>query len=178
MTEAAQVLAGERGVVRVFALGYRVSMELAHFEAVDRLKEALGLADLNADDVQIVEIKAIAEMGLSGFLVEAYDVAEDEIATHRDNLDALKGHVAVLRSGAFAGAAATLPTTGEARLVAVLHEPRMSAPEPMPRYDSATGAAGTPQKKPVSDKAMSGRIAMYALLFVFAFTVLFVWIAS
>ncbi len=178
MSDTVQIPAGEHGVVRVFTLGYRVSMELAHFEAVDRLKEALGLEELNADDVQIVDLSAVREMGFSAFLMQAYDVTEDEITPLAATLDALKGHVAVLRSGAFKGVGATVNATGETRLVATLHEPRMSAPEPMPHYDSATGEVTGKTRKPVSDAAMSGRIAMYALLVVFAFTIMFVWIAS
>ncbi len=178
MSQAAQVTAAERGVVRVFALGYRVSMELAHFEAVDRLRDALGVPRLNADDVQIVDLSAIRDMGLTTFLMEAYDVSEEDIAPQRTMLDGLKGHVAVLRSGAFDGEALSLPMEGEACLVATLHEPSMSAPTPMPDYESAKGQSVGRERKPVSDAAMSGRIATYALLFVFAFTVLFVWIAS
>lgn len=174
-----EVSAGEHGRVRVFTLGYGVSMELQHFEAVDRLADALGVDSLKPEDVQIVDLSAVREMGFSAFLMEAYGVAEDEVSALSKTLDDLKGHVAILRSGAFGGAAVTLPADGEARLVATLHEPKMSAPAPMPSYDSAKGTpTGGKTRKPPSDKAMSGRIAMYALLFVFAFTIMFVWIAS
>ena len=79
----------------------------------------------------------------------------------------------------FGGAALTLPTSDDVFLVATLHEPRMSVPAPMPAFASASGAADGPkQRKPVSDAAMSGRIATYALLVIFAFTIMFVWIAS
>ena len=174
-----EVKPGEHGVVRVFSLGYRVSMELQHFEAVDKLAEALGIDHLKAEDVQIVDLSAVREMGLSNFLMEAYGVAEEEVAPLSETLNALQGHTAVLRSGAFEGATLTLPTSDDVRLVATLHEPRMSVPAPMPNFASARGTAEGPKaRKPVSDKAMSGRIAMYALLVVFAFTIMFVWIAS
>lgn len=174
-----EVKAGEHGVVRVFSLGYRVSMELQHFEAVDKLAEALGVDHLKPEDVQIVDLSAVREMGFSGFLREAYGVTQEELAPLAESLNALQGHVAVLRSGAFEGVALTLPTSDEVRLVATLHEPRMSAPAPMPNFESASGTAkGPKERRPVSDKAMSGRIAMYALLVVFAFTIMFVWIAA
>ncbi|MEO0751837.1 MAG: hypothetical protein AAFY25_08540 [Pseudomonadota bacterium] len=173
------VTAHEHGRVRVFSLGYRVSMELQHFEAVDRLADALGVESLIAEDVQIVDLSVVRDMGFSAFLMEAYGITEDEMTPLSDTLNALQGHAAVLRSGAFGGTAVVLPGSGEATLVATLHEPRMSAPDLMPSYDSArSGGAGKANKKPISDKAMSGRIAMYALLAVFAFTILFVWIAS
>lgn len=178
MNAIATVPAGEHGVVRVFVLGYRVSMELAHFDAVDRLAQELGVESLQADDVQIVDLSAVRDMGLSAFLMEAYGVSEEELAPQKTMLDGLSGHVAVLRSGAFGGAEVNLTTKEEARLIATLHEPRMSAPQPMPHYDSAKGDTGGQGRKPVSDKAMSGRVAMYALLAVFAFTIMFVWIAS
>ncbi|MEM6587500.1 MAG: hypothetical protein AAF641_03560 [Pseudomonadota bacterium] len=173
-----EVKPGEHGLVRIFVLGYRVSMELQHFEATDRLAAALGVESLRAEDVQIIDLSALHDMGLTSFLMEGYGVAEGDIAPHAETLNALKGHIAILRSGAFAGAALTLPDTDEARLIATLSEPRMSAPTPMPSYDSASGTSGAKKRKPVSDKAMSGRIAMYALLAVFAFTFLFVWLAS
>ncbi|MEL7012822.1 MAG: hypothetical protein AAFO72_06035 [Pseudomonadota bacterium] len=174
-----KVTSGEHGVVRVFSLGYRVSMELQHFEAVDKLAQALGIDQLKPEDVQIVDLSAVSDMGLSGFLTEAYGVAEEQMVPLAESLNALQGHVAVLRSGAFDGAALTLPVSDDVRLVATLHEPRMSAPAPMPNFQSARGTANGPkERKPLSDKAMSGRIAMYALLAVFAFTIMFVWIAS
>lgn len=174
-----EVKAGEHGVVRVFALGYRVTMELKHFEAVDQLAKALGVDTLQAEDVQIVDLSALREMGFAAFLQDAYGVAEDEIAPHAAALDALTGHAAVLRSSAFAGRALTLSPSDQVNLVATLHEPRMSTAQPMPSYDSAKGQNEAPKgRKPVSDKAMSGRIAMYALLAVFAFTIMFVWLAS
>ncbi len=169
---------GEHGLVRIFHLGYRVSMELQHFEAVDRLATVLGVDSLSAEDVQIVDLSAVRDMGLTTLLVEGYGVSEDDITSQTDTLNALKGHVAILRSGAFDGAAVTLKSTDEARLIATLHEPRMSAPTPMPSYDSASGSSGGTGRKPISDKAMSGRIAMYALLAIFAFTALIVWLAS
>lgn len=173
-----EVKAGEHGLVRIFHLGYRVSMELQHFEAVDRLAAAMGLDTLQAEDAQIVDLSAVREMGLTTFLMEGYSVAEEEISPHSDTLNSLKGHIAILRSGAFKNAALTLTNSDDARLIATLHEPRMSPPTPMPGYDSASGSAGGKARKPVSEKAMSGRIAMYALLAIFAFTVLFVWLAS
>ena len=174
-----EVISGEHGVVRVFSLGYRVSMELQHFEAVDKLAQALQVDRLNPEDVQIVDLNAVRDMGLSSFLIEAYGVTEEEMAPLAESLNALQGHVAVLRSGAFQGAALTLAASDDVRLVATLHEPRMSAPAPMPDFESARGTSkGPKERKPVSDKAMSGRIAMYALLAVFAFTIMFVWIAS
>ncbi|MEL7253493.1 MAG: hypothetical protein AAGL23_04915 [Pseudomonadota bacterium] len=169
---------GEHGVVRIFHLGYRVSMELQHFEAVDRLASALGVDSLKPEDVQIVDLSAVREMGLTTFLMEGYGVSGDEIAPHKDTLTALTGHIAILRSGAFGGTAVTLKPTDEARHIATLNEPRMSAPTAMPNYDSASGTAGDTPRKPVSDKAMSGRIAMYALLAIFAFTALIIWLAA
>lgn len=173
------VTQNEHGRVRIFLLGYRVSMEVQHFEAVDRLAAALGLETLVSEDVQIVDLSTIRDMGLSSFLSEAYGVSDEELAPLNDTLEDLKGHIAILRSGAFGGAALTIPMSDEVRFIATLNEPRMSAPAPMPSYESAKSEGPTGQpRKPVSDKAMSGRVAMYALLAVFAFTIMFVWIAS
>ena len=136
------------------------------------------MAQINAADVQIVDLGVIREMGLPTFLAEGYGLDESDVAQFSDVFGGLTGHIAILRSGAFGGAALTLRASEDAPLIATFNEPRMSAPAPMPSYDSASGSSGGKTRKPVSDKAMSGRIAMYALLAVFAFTIMFVWIAS
>lgn len=180
MTAAIKISATEHGKVRVFALDYALAMELAHTGAIDRLCRALGVDELQEADVQIVQLQDIAEMGLVAFLTEAYGIDADEIAPVAEDLRALKGTVAILRSGAFGGKPVTLKTGGEARLVATLTEPNPAIPPMTPlTSEAAEGrvAASGGKAKP-SDAAMSGRIAMIVLLLLGLFVWLLIWIAS
>ena len=179
MSNSADVKSSERGVVRVFALDYALSMEIGHFGDLNCLREALNVEELNEDDVQIVQLHVIADMGLAAFLEQGYDIALEELKPVREDLDRLTGDVAIIRSGAFGGQPVTLRTDGKARLVATLHEPRPDHPKPMPLdYVGANGTVAGKGDKAVSEAAMSGRVAMVALLVIFALTFLVVWIAS
>jgi hypothetical protein len=80
-------------------------------------------------------------------------------------------------SAAFGGDEMTIDLPSDVRLVTVLREaPAMSAPRTIPT-ESATGTLPQGRKKP-SDAAMSGRIATYALLILFALVGLMIWIAA
>ena len=177
------VRAGERGRVRVFALDYQLSMEIAHIGTYDRLYRALGVDGLQDEDVQIVDIKALEELGLSGFLTEGYGVSEAEVSQIAETLDALQGKVAVIRSGAFQGAEVTLPSASEARLVAILGEPEAELPSPVP-LESDSARAGsvdvheTTSRPPKSDARIGGMVATAVLVFLAIFVVGFVWMAG
>lgn len=180
MSDLIDISAFEHGRVRVFALEYALAMEVAHTGGLDRLCRALGVDNLQDADVQIVEHEAIADMGLVAFLREAYGVEPDEIAPFADKLRALKGTVAVLRSGAFGAKPVTLKTGGEARLIATLTEPNPAIP-PMQSLTSkaAEGTVAPPGGRPKpSDAAISGRIATIVLLLLGLFVWLLIWIAS
>ncbi len=180
MSAATEISATEHGRVRVFALDYALAMEISHTGTLDRLSRALGAADLKKADIQIVELGAIADMGLVAFLIEAYGVEPDEMAPVADRLRALKGTVAILRSGAFGAKPVTLKTGGEARLIATLTEPNPAIP-PMSPLVSETAEGTIAQKggkSRASDAALSGRIAMIVLLFLGLFVWLLIWIAS
>ena len=137
---------------------------------------------LGARDVQLVTLSEVADMGLADLVRAGYDVAEDDIAPLRARLDGLTGKVAIVRSGAFGGAAARFDAQGDARLVATLREG--GAPPPragggQAPHDSARGSLGAAGGKPrPSDAAMSGRVAMVALLVLFALVALMVWIGG
>jgi hypothetical protein len=173
MSDLIEISASEHGRVRVFALEYALAMEISHTGGLDRLCRALGVAELQDADVQIVQVEAITDMGLVAFLSEAYGVEADEIAPYAEALRALTGTVAILRSGAFGAKPGTLIPDGEARLVATLTEPNPAIPPMSPLIsESAEGTlAQNGGKAGPSDAAISGRIATMVLIFLG----LFVW---
>lgn len=177
------VPAGERGRVRVFTLDYQLTMEIAHIGTYERLYRALGVDGLQDADVQIVDLKAIAELGLSGFLAEGYGVSEGELASVAKALDALKGKVAVIRSGAFQGEEVMLPQGSEATLVAVLNEPEAELASPVPLDSDSARSEDVALEQPIakppkSDARIGGMVATVVLVFLAIFVVGFVWMAG
>ena len=159
------VTAHEHGRIRIYLASYGLSMEIGHVGTFERLESALGTTGLNSKDVQQIQTRILDEMPLSQFLIDAYDVSEDEIAPHRATLDAADGLILVIRSGAFRDRPVTLNTSSDATLLATLSEPNASKPFTSPL--SAKGAEGIlskPAKKKPSDAAMLGRVATIALL--------------
>ena len=117
------VPAGERGVVRLFALNNQLSMEIHQSGLAGNLSRAFGLAEMHDDDVQLVKTEEISDVGLAAFLIEAYDIDPAEIALYDDTLKTISGEIAIVRSGAFAGHMAELKTDGAATLIAAFGEP-------------------------------------------------------
>ena len=180
MSELIEISASEHGRVRVFALDYALAMEIAHTGGLDRLCRALGVAQLQDADVQIIELGAIVDMGLVAFLREAYGVEVNEIASFADKLRALKGTVAVLRSGAFGANPVTLKTGDEARLIATLTEPNPAIPPMQPLTSQAAEGTLAPSggRPRPSDAAISGRIATIVLGLLGLFVWFLIWIAG
>lgn len=114
------VPAGERDVLRLFALN--MPAEQARFlsepGAVDQM---LGVADLDPTQIEIIAISDLEQLGLAGYLTDGCAVPASQI--NRAELDALAGHVLLLRSRAFGGRALTLKPTPQLAFVASYTEP-------------------------------------------------------
>lgn len=139
---------------------------------VERL---LGQTDMRHSHVDLIAIGTLEEIGLIGFLAEGPGVDEAALAPYRARLEVLSGHVLVLYPGAFADDV-SLTLGPELTLIATLTQPQTdwSSTEPL---TSAAATEQTPPKKKPSDAAMSGRIAMLALLVIGFLTWLMIWIA-
>ena len=173
MSEKITVSAHEHGVVRVFAVDLPEGETLTH----DGAEAALGTAPLDPDYTQIVALKDLEGLGLSDFLIEGMGLPEDQINPMRPQLEALTGQVLVLSSPAMGGAARHLTPRAPLRLVGTFHED--SPPVKFEQLPSggATGAPLTGKTRP-SDAAMSGRVALIALLVLFALVAVMVWVAA
>lgn len=126
MTDAIPIRAGERGLVRVFSLDLPETDVPTFTEPSEDwpLKEALGADRLDPDEVEVFPASDLKGLGLSGYLAEGLGVAEEQIARDTAILDALQGHVVVLRSAALGGEAQTLRPKPPLHLVGTYAEER------------------------------------------------------
>lgn len=147
MTAKILVRANEFGTVRVFLLDEALSRSLEASGNSEALSSAFGVAQMNGADVQIVDLEAIREMGLTEFLKSGYDIDPAEIDPSRTRLDATEGTVAVIRSSAFGGVETTLTPGDQVNLIGTFHE-QSAAPASFTelnelRTDSAKGQLNT-----------------------------------
>jgi hypothetical protein len=183
---------GERGVVRVFAL----SMDPAEAKALrknegtdaeDRspIETALGASGLDTAKVEVFPLADVKEIGLQGYLEQGGGIERAQLDPDRRKLAALEGWVMVVYSSAFGGRGATLDPAPELTLVGTYTERGVDWSEKTKLSSAASEFTAPPEdatasaaKKKPSDAAMSGRIALIALLVLFALTAVVVWIAS
>ena len=180
MSAGIDIYAHERGVIRLFSL----SMDAEEVEALrdnaKGLQAALG-AEVDAEFVEVFPVSDLEGVGLAGYLIQGNGVSEDQISPDRAKLDRLGGWVLIVFSRAFGDAATTLDPVPALTLIGTYGEPGTDwrATETV-TADSArpySAPPGTVKKKP-SDAAMSGRIAMIALLVLGLLTWLVVWISG
>lgn len=179
MSERIEIRSGEYGVVRVFAvdLAGTALEEFGQPGDIWPLKDALGAERLDAEHLELFEVSAMEGFGLAGYLREGMGVEAGQIDEMRPQLAAIKGAALVIRSRAFCDEAQTLQPRAPLRYIGSFTEPDSNVNfEPLPD-ESAKGSVPTRAKKP-SDAAMSGRVAMVALLVLFILTAVVVWVAS
>lgn len=134
-----------------------------------------GPVVLNTDYVDAITPGMLTDMTLPDLIQNGYEMHVDTATA--EELRGLFGTVILVMSAAFGGDEMTIDLPSDVRLVTVLRDaPAMSAPRTIPT-ESATGTLPQGRKKP-SDAAMSGRIATYALLLLFALVGLMIWIAA
>ncbi|MEM6760640.1 MAG: hypothetical protein AAF601_14275 [Pseudomonadota bacterium] len=182
MSAVIEIPARERGVVRVFALSLTDAQVKSLRDSPEAVAEALGTGELlERDHVVFVPMDDIAEIGLSGYLIEGAGIAETQVAADRAKLDNLSGWVLVLYSLAFADRPATLRPASSLTLIGTYGEVRTdwSGDGALTSQSAAPGTAPpeTVKKRP-SDAAMSGRIATIVLIGLGLFTYIFIRIAG
>lgn len=180
MSDTIQIPAEEHGVIRLF----RVQLppeEIAEFAGLagegPALAAALGVDRLDPEYVEVFPVSDLTGLGLVGYLTEGLGVAPEDLAQDRAMIDAVDGHVLVLSSGAFEGRAETLRPRAPLRWVGIWREAGQAVEfTPLPA-GGAQGAVHTAPVKTPSNNAILGRVAMMALLVLFALTALMIWIA-
>jgi len=129
VSDVMHITAHETGVVRLFALELDQA-EAKRFDAA-ALGAALGGADLDDPQVDIIDTDVLDELGLSGYLTDGMGVPEAEIAPLAARIDALDGWVVVVRSAAFGGQAVTLTPRAPLRWVASFGETPLDLTAPI-----------------------------------------------
>jgi hypothetical protein len=190
VTTTLTIAADEHRTIRVFAVNLPESQVKAMLRdtpqpappgALPQTPAAatlLGWPDLDTSHAELFAIRDLTGFGLMGYLTEGLGLDEAEIAPDRARLAALEGYVLILMSRAFGGQAVTLDVPPTLTLIGTYRE--TSAPvvfEPLPTGGAQDAPSGK-TRKPVSDAAMSGRVAMAALAVMFALTALLVWMAG
>lgn len=168
--------ANDHGAIYVFEVQGTPPSDLSD-KTDAALMAVFGPVVLNTDYVDVVAPDMLGEMSLPQLITNGYDmpVAKDVA----EGLQAMAGTAVLVMSAAFGGQAATLDLPPHVSLVATLREKAaIKVSDPL-TSDSAEGLLDTkPTKPPKSDARMSGMVATYALLAMFAFVALIIWIGG
>ncbi|WP_299043487.1 hypothetical protein [uncultured Tateyamaria sp.] len=180
MTDALHVPRNERGVIRVFALSMTDDEARQVKDDPELIAAALG-APVNTDQIEVFPVSDLEGIGLVGYLLEGNAVPMDQLAPDRGKLDKLGGWVMIVFSLAFEDRETVLDPASSLTLIGTYGEGRTDwrATETVDA-DSAqpySAPTETVRKKP-SDAAMSGRIAMIALLILGLLTWAMIWIGG
>jgi hypothetical protein len=155
MIDAMQVSAGERGVIRLFAVRGGVEMSTAA-----QIAEALGVDNVDSGQVEVFPVDDLAEVGLADYLSEGCNVPVAEIAPNRDQLNDVTGTVMLVRSRAFHGKATPLHPTRDLILIGTWTEeaPDWSG-EAIQSSSALPGSRGVPPRQArLEARRVGGRI--------------------
>lgn len=136
-----QINGSETGVVRLFHLDLPP-------EAIERyttqagtgeypLQYGLGAQRLRPSFVDVVAIRDLGDMSLSAYLAEAYQLSGGDFRAMRPRIDALRGHVVVLPSQAFAHVSQDLTVASPLRWIGSFEEEAARPRGLSPRSKSA-----------------------------------------
>lgn len=111
--------AGERGVIRLFALDMRPE-EAKFLREPGAADQVLGVSGLDPEQIDVFPVSDLEDLGLYGYLSEGCGVSENQL--DRARLETVDGWVLVLRSAALGGRAATLSPDPRLRLIGLYTE--------------------------------------------------------
>ena len=171
MTLSLTVPAGEHGTVRLFAIDLPDEAARAFAADPDAIGRALGAEGLDPGHIDVFPVSRIAPLGLPVFLAEGHGIAPEDLEPHQAALDALDGHVAVVSSGAFRGAARTLDIAPPLRLVGAWREagaPVVFGDLPAAGADPAASRpeVSSPGPQPPRSKRRTNGLVAFAVLIV------------
>lgn len=167
--------ADDHGQIRVFATDADLPAEV--IEKTPRGLEYLFEAELNPDFVDIVRIADLGGMALSAYIAEGYDMAPDLV--DKAAVDAITGYAVLVLSRATGEVETTLtPADGLRHVTTYSPVAKITPPEPLPDASAKGILEPTPTKPPKSDARMSGMVATYALLAMFALVGLMIWVGG
>jgi hypothetical protein len=169
MTDAIAIPEGERGIVRLFAVDLPEAEARAFAADPGAVARALGTGDLDPTHVEVFPVDRVAALGLTTYLAEGQGIAPSDLAPSAAALAALDGHVVLVTSGAFRGAARRLEVAPPLRLVGTWREE--TAPVEfgaLPEGGAARVAPppAPPLARPERQSRMTSRILTLAILVV------------
>ncbi len=179
MSQTIDILEREHDVVRLFALNMIEADAKALAEKPERVAGLLGLTHVDTNFLEILKLHDIRDLGLGQYLQDGYDVTPANISKDMAKLAQLSGHVLILLSSAIGERPTQLVLGQDLTLIGTYGATEVDwSADPAPAPDSAAlySSPDTGKKRP-SDAAMSGRIAMLALLVLAALVLVMVWIA-
>ena len=176
MTGSIEITSNEIGVVRIFAIDLPEAdvpglTEQVYGPGDDDyrwpLKDALGATYLDHDFVEVIRLKDLAGVGLSGYLTEGIGLPAALLEGDRAKLDGLQGHILIVLSQAFDGVAQTLTPKPPLKLIETYREPTAA-----PSYDPIHAEAAKGRIESGADKsapstgrqAAAGPIALAAVV--------------
>jgi hypothetical protein len=185
LSETFQIKATERGVIRIFMANLTSEQVAGFTEVIDDgdtpapINQALGVTYLDSDFVELFPLSNLEGVGLAGYLTEGLGVAKEDVAPNASRLNGMTGHVLFVLSQAFGGFETTLTPTAPLKWIGTYTEEGASVKfEPLPS-EGAKGMQGAPDSKPPkSDARVGGMIAMYALIAMFVFVGLIIWVGG
>ena len=171
MSTPMQIKANEHGVVRLFAIDLP-TLEAREFDA-DALGAALGGVPLDAEQVDLIALNDLDDLGLDGYLIHGIGVTKSEVVQLRPQIKALKGHVALIRSAAFGGMPVTLRPSAPIRWVATFGEVPIDLTSKPLHSAAAKGilSGKTPIATPQSGKLPIWMLATFILIAAIMFTI-------
>ena len=171
MKSAIEILHGERGVIRVFAVS-RPMADMAR-ALKQRPKKALAANLLNKavddDDFELFPLSDLTGVGLPRYLSEGYDVDKDALRRDRARLEALDGYVLLLFSRVSDGGDVTLTPAADLTLIGTYAEPKARHAAAPLRSESAklqSGKADAAQGRSRAGSILTGATALLLLLLI------------
>jgi len=185
VSETFQVKANERGVIRVFVVNLTADQVEGFLTDPDDgsipspASRALGVTHLDPEFVELFALGNLDGLGLAGYLTDGLGVAEADVKPYASRLNAMTGFVLIVLSKAFGGQEATIKPTAPLKWIGTYTEEGASISfEPL-TSEAATGTLSeAAPKPPKSDARVGGMIAMYALIAMFAFVGLIIWVGG
>lgn len=174
MTQGLMVAAGERGVIRLFAL--EMAPEHARFLSDPAAAaQMLGLDQLEPGQAEVIRLEDLDGLGLAGYLTEGCGIPTPTLAADLDRLQAQTGFVLLLRSRAFPRKPVTLSPDPRLRLLGHWQVPATDWTAPGPIETASARPFSAPRPAPRQVRARARLIGGALVVGVLALLALAVW---
>ncbi|MGJ8621992.1 MAG: hypothetical protein ACSHW1_04390 [Yoonia sp.] len=170
-----EIPANDYGAIYVFEV--RNAPDALADKTDTALMAVFGQVVLNTDYVDVIAADALRDMTLPQLIDSGYDMPVDE--GQKNAMSTIDGTTVLIMSAGFGGHSVNVTLPKGTRLVTVLREtPAIRVIDPL-TAQSAEGIIATDAKKPPKSNArMSGMVATFALLAMFALVALMIWVGG